>query len=393
MRGRSRPTPRASLATRACMTWSACSKASRLARRAWSGSRMRGRRGARRRALRTWARSDERVPDPAHAHDRPGVLARGARRSGLRQGEGRGPRHARATRGLCRRSSNADRERRDPPAARWHSVERRRLPRDAHGLSGPRQRVRPPAIRRGVDCPTQPSLPGPLDRETGADRGRGATPAGGGTPADRRGAATGRSRACEEDGLPRRGEARRRQAPVGPREADVLTMRLNVARVLPRSAANGPGDRFVVWVQGCPLACTGCWNPDTWPFERRDLREVDALVAEILATDGIEGVTFTGGEAFVQARALAELAHRVRGAGLSVFVFTGHERAELTEPEHRTLLALADVVVSGRYVEARRSLDLPWRGSANQQVHFLTRRYGPADLLRAPEIEFLIGAD
>ena len=53
----------------------------------------------------------------------------------------------------------------------------------------------------------------------------------------------------------------------------------------------------------------------------------------------------------------------------------------------------ADVVVSGRYVEARRSLDLPWRGSTNQQVHFLTRRYGPTDMLRAPEVEFLIGAD
>src|SRR6476646_9130931 len=106
-------------------------------------------------------------------------------------------------------------------------------------------------------------------------------------------------------------------------------MRVNVARTLPRSAANGPGERFVVWVQGCPRACPGCWNPDTWAFERRDLREVDDLIAEVLSTDGIEGVTFTGGEPFAQARALAEIARAVRATGLSVFVFTGYELDEL----------------------------------------------------------------
>ena len=99
-------------------------------------------------------------------------------------------------------------------------------------------------------------------------------------------------------------------------------MRLNVARTLRRNAANGPGDRFVVWVQGCPLACPGCWNPDTWSFERRVVRDVGDLAAEILSVEDIEGVTFTGGEPFAQARALAELAHRVRLHRLSVFVFT-----------------------------------------------------------------------
>jgi anaerobic ribonucleoside-triphosphate reductase activating protein len=170
-------------------------------------------------------------------------------------------------------------------------------------------------------------------------------------------------------------------------------MRLNVARILPRSAVNGPGERFVIWVQGCPLTCAGCWNPDTWTFARRELRAVDTLAAEILATSGIEGVTFTGGEPFAQARALAKVARVVRDAGLSVFVFTGYELAELTSPEHLALLSLSDVVVTGRYIEAEGSRALPWRGSANQQVHFLSRRYGTADLLDAPEVELHIGGD
>ncbi len=164
-------------------------------------------------------------------------------------------------------------------------------------------------------------------------------------------------------------------------------MRLNVAHILPRSAANGPGERFVVWVQGCPLACPGCWNPATWSFERRDLRHVADLAAEILATKGIEGVTLTGGEPFGQARGLVALAEPLRAAGLSVFVFTGYELDELVHPDQRALLAVADVVVSGRYVEAERASGLPWRGSTNQRVHFLTGRYGPSDMAEAPEVE------
>jgi anaerobic ribonucleoside-triphosphate reductase activating protein len=170
-------------------------------------------------------------------------------------------------------------------------------------------------------------------------------------------------------------------------------MRLNLAHTLTRSAVNGPGERFVVWVQGCSLACPGCWNPDTWAFRRHDVREVDDLVETILATEAIEGVTFTGGEPFAQARALAEVARQVRGAGLSVVVFTGYELDELTHHRHRELLAQSDVVIAGRYVEAQRAVGLPWRGSVNQQIHFLTERYGAGDLVEAPEVEFHLGAD
>ena len=164
-------------------------------------------------------------------------------------------------------------------------------------------------------------------------------------------------------------------------------MRLNLARTLPRSAANGPGERFVLWVQGCPLACPGCWNTDTWSFARRDVRSVDDLLAEILVERDLEGVTFTGGEPFAQARALAALARGVRATGRSIVVFTGYALDELTRPDQRALLAEADVLVSGRYVAALRAPGLGLRGSSNQAVHFLTDRYGPGDLRDAPELE------
>jgi anaerobic ribonucleoside-triphosphate reductase activating protein len=61
---------------------------------------------------------------------------------------------------------------------------------------------------------------------------------------------------------------------------------------------------------------------------------------------------------FAQSRELTLLAMQVRAAGLSVFVFTGHDLHELARPEHRALLADTDVLVAGRYVEAQRATGL-----------------------------------
>lgn len=116
-------------------------------------------------------------------------------------------------------------------------------------------------------------------------------------------------------------------------------------------------------------------------------------MALILATDDIEGVTFTGGEPFAQARALRTLAERVRAAGLSVFVFTGYSLGELTGPEQRDLLAVTDVLVAGRYISALRAEGLAWRGSANQRIHFLTSRYDPSVATDTVDVEILIGPD
>lgn len=170
-------------------------------------------------------------------------------------------------------------------------------------------------------------------------------------------------------------------------------MLLNLARTIPRSAANGPGQRFVVWVQGCAIRCPGCWNPDTWAFETRQLREAAELAVEILVTADIEGVTFTGGEPFHQARALAEVAARVRAAGLSVFVFTGYELHELNRSDHRDLLDLTDVLVSGRYVQAQRSFESAWRGSSNQRVHFMTDRYRESCMAGSGSVEYHLDGD
>lgn len=170
-------------------------------------------------------------------------------------------------------------------------------------------------------------------------------------------------------------------------------MEVNVARWLPRSAANGPGERFVLWTQGCGLACPGCWNPDTWSFAPREPMTVEALDALVTDTSGIEGVTFTGGEPFAQPAPLAELARRVRRRGLSVLVFTGHTLDEIRFAAGRALLSEVDVLVAGRFVQEKRSTQLPWRGSHNQEVHFLSGRYSLADMPASQQVEVHLWPD
>lgn len=150
---------------------------------------------------------------------------------------------------------------------------------------------------------------------------------------------------------------------------------------------NGPGERFVLWLQGCGLRCPGCWNPDTWSFERRSTLSIDEIMALIVAAGDIEGVTVTGGEPFAQAPALWPLARRIKSAGLSLVVFTGHEPSELRSRAARAVLAEVDVLVAGRFVVAERDITLPLRGSRNQRVLFLTDRYGERDLDAEAQVE------
>ena len=42
---------------------------------------------------------------------------------------------------------------------------------------------------------------------------------------------------------------------------------LSVAQIVPHTEAEGPGVRFALWFQGCPLRCPGCCNPEMLPFD------------------------------------------------------------------------------------------------------------------------------
>jgi anaerobic ribonucleoside-triphosphate reductase activating protein len=153
---------------------------------------------------------------------------------------------------------------------------------------------------------------------------------------------------------------------------------LNVAARVASTEAEGPGVRFALWVQGCPLRCEGCCNPHMLEDKQAQLMKTEDVLAEILATPGIEGVTLIGGEPFWQAAELSRVARGVREAGLSVMVFSGLTLGYLRKAgraDFDALLEQIDLLIDGPYVQSKRVLDRRWIGSSNQRAHYLTERY------------------
>ncbi len=149
---------------------------------------------------------------------------------------------------------------------------------------------------------------------------------------------------------------------------------LNIMGYVDESEVNGPGCRAVVWVQGCLRECPGCFNPDSWSFEINQLMAVDTLVEKITSNPNHEGVTFSGGEPFWQAPALANLARQVKARGLNVMSFTGFTleqlQSEYAPAGTRDLLAQLDILIDGAYIQslAINSPNSPV-SSSNQRVH------------------------
>ncbi len=149
-------------------------------------------------------------------------------------------------------------------------------------------------------------------------------------------------------------------------------MKVRVHKILKKTKVEGPGVRYCIWFQGCSRRCKGCWAKATWAPDGGKELDAEEILKDILATKGIEGVTFLGGEPFEQPQALEYLAREVKEAGLSVVCFTG---GKLEDIKNREILNYIDLLIDGEYKEEEQDFSRPWVGSKNQRYHFLTDRY------------------
>jgi anaerobic ribonucleoside-triphosphate reductase activating protein len=160
---------------------------------------------------------------------------------------------------------------------------------------------------------------------------------------------------------------------------------LQVAQIVPCTEAEGPGRRFALWFQGCPLRCPGCCNPEMLPFTGGTAMPLGDIVTQIeqaAREHAIEGITLLGGEPLAHAAGAAALARAMRARDLSVMVFSGYtleEARQLPDPAVAELLALTDILVDGPYLRDQPKTRRRWIGSANQRVHFLSGRYDAGD--------------
>lgn len=160
---------------------------------------------------------------------------------------------------------------------------------------------------------------------------------------------------------------------LAPEMATIPPGYLNIMGYVDESEVNGPGSRAVVWVQGCKRECGGCFNPASWSFEINQLISVEELANKILSNSNNQGVTFSGGEPFLQATALAELAKRLKAAGLNVMSFSGFTLGELQANDApvgaKELLSELDILIDGPFLESQ-AINSPDSlvSSRNQQV-------------------------
>jgi anaerobic ribonucleoside-triphosphate reductase activating protein len=148
---------------------------------------------------------------------------------------------------------------------------------------------------------------------------------------------------------------------------------MRIAGTVQDSVVDGPGFRFTLFAQGCPRHCEGCHNPETIDPAGGDERSVDEIIAEIRKNPLTDGLTISGGEPFLQAGELAEVARAARALGLNVWTYTGYTFEKLLalsreNTDVAALLAATDVLVDGEFVLAEKSFSVKWRGSRNQRL-------------------------
>ena len=165
-------------------------------------------------------------------------------------------------------------------------------------------------------------------------------------------------------------------------------MYINIHSVINSSRVNGPGDRFVIWTQGCRKGCKNCYNPETWTHYKNNLIPIDDIF-EDLKNSSATGVTISGGDPFEQPKELFYLLTKIKQLDLSdgVIVFTGYTIDEIRVREELVKsLDYIDVLIDGLYIEEKR-ISSGLAGSSNQEFHFLTDKISRDNILIDQEVE------
>lgn len=144
---------------------------------------------------------------------------------------------------------------------------------------------------------------------------------------------------------------------------------ISVIRIVEDTMVDGPGFRTSVYCAGCPNACPGCHNPQSWDINTGRQMSTDEIM-EVIEADPFANVTFSGGDPMYQAEGFTELAKAIRQrTDKNIWCFTGFTYETLMKKEkQRALLEQIDVLVDGPFVQRLKDDDLIFRGSKNQRL-------------------------
>ncbi len=139
------------------------------------------------------------------------------------------------------------------------------------------------------------------------------------------------------------------------------------------SIVDGEGIRAVVWMQGCSHNCKGCHNPQTHDFNGGFIADTEDIKKGISELKLVNGITLSGGDPMFQVEPSLDIAKYCHQLGLNVWCYTGYTFEQLLKiaeknPKMLELLNELDVLVDGRFVLEKKSLNAHFRGSTNQRI-------------------------
>ncbi len=150
---------------------------------------------------------------------------------------------------------------------------------------------------------------------------------------------------------------------------------MRISRIIKGCLVEGPGPRTVIWFQGCPIRCPGCYNPHLWPFEGGQEMPVEDVLNQVKQGHacGDVGVSLVGGEPLAQPEACAELCVALHEWGIHVIVYTGLTHEDVVSltaviPGFQVILDHANVLVDGPFIRPEYDSEIAYRGSRNQRV-------------------------
>lgn len=147
---------------------------------------------------------------------------------------------------------------------------------------------------------------------------------------------------------------------------------MRLSGITPESVVDGPGLRIAIFTQGCPHQCPHCHNPETWDNNGGKEFTVRQVIRNLKQhRKNKQGITFSGGEPFLQAAEIVQVAQVARQMELDIVTYTGFTYEQLiveTNDDIQALLFATDILIDGKYVHALRNIELQFRGSSNQRL-------------------------
>ena len=146
---------------------------------------------------------------------------------------------------------------------------------------------------------------------------------------------------------------------------------IRLSGTINESIVDGPGIRYVIFTQGCLKRCFLCHNASTQPLDGGYIEKTDKIVKEFIKNPLIQGITISGGEPFLQAKACLYLVNKAHENNLDVYIYSGYKYEELFNSADLDIIRLlneADYLIDGPFINDLKSYDLLFRGSSNQRL-------------------------